>query len=191
MGISMGGLIARYAIAKSYRPGVAPRVGQYLTIDTPHRGAIIPLGLQIAASFFSAKSSDAAASWTLLESPAAQQMLCFQSKAWDASEPIDVVNPEFTKFFAELRSLGYPPGLKLMAVSNGATVDTGSSFNGPLGLHARHGGQHLHLNRSTPFKGSYYLDKTTNTPHVFVTPAMAQWILSKLTLTQVAERLSA
>ena len=45
-GVSMGGLIARYAIADMEQDGKNHRVKLYGSIDSPHRGANIPLGMQ-------------------------------------------------------------------------------------------------------------------------------------------------
>ncbi|MFK7946390.1 MAG: T9SS type A sorting domain-containing protein [Saprospiraceae bacterium] len=45
-GVSMGGLIARYAIADMEQDNKSHRVKLYGSIDSPHRGANIPLGIQ-------------------------------------------------------------------------------------------------------------------------------------------------
>ncbi len=46
MGISMGGLICRYALAKMEREGSDHKVEKYISFDTPHKGANVPLALQ-------------------------------------------------------------------------------------------------------------------------------------------------
>lgn len=52
IGASMGGLIARYAIADMEQRGEQHRVKLYGSIDSPHRGANIPLGIQYFGAFF-------------------------------------------------------------------------------------------------------------------------------------------
>jgi hypothetical protein len=46
MGISMGGLVARYGLAQMVRGNEDSQVRLLITHDSPHRGATIPLGLQ-------------------------------------------------------------------------------------------------------------------------------------------------
>lgn len=46
MGISMGGLVARYALAKMTKGGANPETRLLITHDSPHRGANTPIGLQ-------------------------------------------------------------------------------------------------------------------------------------------------
>jgi pimeloyl-ACP methyl ester carboxylesterase len=46
IGISMGGLIARYALSDMERMNEDHRVERYISFDSPHRGANVPLGLQ-------------------------------------------------------------------------------------------------------------------------------------------------
>ena len=46
IGISMGGLVARYALANMTKQGVATQTRLLLTHDSPHRGANTPLGFQ-------------------------------------------------------------------------------------------------------------------------------------------------
>ncbi len=46
MGISMGGLICKYALAKMEREGSDHKVEKYISFDTPHKGANVPLAFQ-------------------------------------------------------------------------------------------------------------------------------------------------
>lgn len=46
LGVSMGGLIIRYALAKMEKQGLDHRVERYISFDSPHLGANIPLGIQ-------------------------------------------------------------------------------------------------------------------------------------------------
>jgi hypothetical protein len=46
LGVSMGGLIIRYALAKMETQGLDHRVDNYISFDSPQLGANVPLGLQ-------------------------------------------------------------------------------------------------------------------------------------------------
>ncbi len=52
MGISMGGLVGRYCLAKMTKDGVPTQTRLLITHDSPHRGANIPLGAQYAINDF-------------------------------------------------------------------------------------------------------------------------------------------
>jgi len=46
LGVSMGGLIIRYALTKMEHDGTDHRVERYISFDSPHLGANVPLGFQ-------------------------------------------------------------------------------------------------------------------------------------------------
>jgi len=46
MGISMGGLVVRYCLTDMENRGIDPKVEKYLSFDSPHKGANVPLGFQ-------------------------------------------------------------------------------------------------------------------------------------------------
>ncbi len=48
MGISMGGLVARYALRKMEMEGKDHKTWKYISMDSPHKGANVPVGLQAA-----------------------------------------------------------------------------------------------------------------------------------------------
>lgn len=52
LGISMGGLVTRMGIAQLEVEGYDHRVENYISFDTPHRGANIPLGYQHMIDFY-------------------------------------------------------------------------------------------------------------------------------------------
>lgn len=51
LGLSMGGLVARYALADMTKQGVSTGTRLLLTHDSPHRGANIPIGVQYLITF--------------------------------------------------------------------------------------------------------------------------------------------
>lgn len=52
MGISMGGLVARYALRKMETHGKDHKTWKYISIDSPHKGANVPVGFQGVVDIF-------------------------------------------------------------------------------------------------------------------------------------------
>ena len=122
IGASMGGLIARYALTRMEKEGCCHNTKTYITYDSPHNGAHIPLGLQAtvrhlhdqlgwADNLFGVSMVRPPWSQVLL-SPAAQQML------------IDHLHPGAAAirdhFMQELDSLGHPAECRRVALINGS-----------------------------------------------------------------------
>jgi hypothetical protein len=120
----MGGLVGRYALLWLEDQAIDPAVRTYLTFDTPHGGANIPLGIQIWLEFFEGESAEAADLLALLDRPAARQMLLYHhGQAAPGHDPLRDV------FLAELSALGgQPAGPRRVAVANGSGVGTGLGF---------------------------------------------------------------
>lgn len=74
MGASMGGIVARYALAKMEKNGESPCTRLFFTFDTPHNGAHIPLATQALGWYFHAIGQTDEL-WDILNTPAARQML--------------------------------------------------------------------------------------------------------------------
>lgn len=74
-GVSMGGLIARYALASLERRGEPHGARVLLTIDAPHGGAYTAVANQWLAHGFARYSHDLAGLAWLLDTPANQQFL--------------------------------------------------------------------------------------------------------------------
>ncbi|MFE1440340.1 esterase/lipase family protein [Streptomyces sp. NPDC058739] len=135
-GFSMGGMVARYALAKMETQRMDHRVGVYVSFDTPHRGAWVPVGLQAFAHYL------APADDTYLRqigSPAAQQML------WRYLDGVDGTprqSPMRTEFLEALQRVGSWPRIpRLLGVSSGRGDGVGNgvragekalSCSGPL-----------------------------------------------------------
>jgi len=83
VGASMGGIVARYALMKMEVDGEEHETATYISFDSPHEGANIPLGLQYAAVFFSGVAGGKATEFmNILGRPAARQLLVYH---WTAS----------------------------------------------------------------------------------------------------------
>jgi hypothetical protein len=107
-GVSMGGLVARQALAQMARDGTPQRVALYFTVDTPHRGAYTPLSVQWFAHAYARRLGGAALSVALIDSVANQQFMStwlrLHDGRWQAGE-----SPERTAWLARLGDLGGQP----------------------------------------------------------------------------------
>jgi hypothetical protein len=124
VGASMGGLVARYALAYAETHAIDHDVRTFVSFDVPHGGATIPLGIQYWLAFFASESADAAALLAALDSPAARQMLVYHhtTPPGATGEP----DPEHAAFLADLAALGdWPAAPRLAGIANG----TGSQAN--------------------------------------------------------------
>jgi hypothetical protein len=66
IGLSLGGVISRYALAFMEQQGVEHGIDTYISVDSPHKGANVPLSLQRTLSFISRgfeKVADANQTW--------------------------------------------------------------------------------------------------------------------------------
>ncbi|MES2560374.1 MAG: T9SS type A sorting domain-containing protein [Bacteroidota bacterium] len=126
-GISMGGVIARYTLAKMENVYCENHnVEKYFSLDAPHTGANIPLGLQILTQQVDAHS------YSLLAD------IRRQARSIDAVSTKELLslheanngNPhaEHTSFYNELKTLGMPQQCRNVAFSNGNTFNNSNSL---------------------------------------------------------------
>lgn len=131
IGASMGGLVTRIALADMDRAPAAygaSHVNTWISFDSPHKGANIPLGIQEFLAFFSDKNSEFAAAAELLgilNQPAAKQMLL----AHYSSSATLAGNSSNTAFQAALDAKGFPTSCKRIAVSNGSGLASRQPFD--------------------------------------------------------------
>jgi hypothetical protein len=115
-GVSMGGLVTRYALAYMEAHRMAHRTRIFFTVDTPHRGAYTALADQWFAHYFAPALGEATAFAMLLDSPSNQQFVM----RWlhgAAAEP----SPLRSAFLQQLRYLGdYPQQPRRLAIACGA-----------------------------------------------------------------------
>lgn len=126
-GASMGGLVGRYALAYMEANGLPHSVRTFISFDTPHLGANIPLGIQHWVKFFSTQSSSAADFVAQLDRPAARQMLVYHytDPAGSTGQP----DPLRGTFAADLTAVGdWPSQPRLVAIANGSDNGTGEPF---------------------------------------------------------------
>lgn len=152
MGQSMGGLVARYALCKMEEDSVAHGVTTFITHDSPHYGANVPLGMlyfvqqlisfshgyqkvvNIADLFADGKLSDAEEKvLAVLNSTAARQMLV-NYVGMDGQ----LDNSVHDEWQNDLETIGFPKGdagkaFRNLAIVNGRAFDFGKVLAG--GIH--------------------------------------------------------
>ena len=142
VGASMGGLVARYALAWMEQNGDPHRVRNFVSFDVPHTGANIPLGIQYWLNFFASSSADAAQLLSRLDTPGGRQMLIYHYT--NPAGATGQGDPLRTTFMSELTALGsYPVQPRLVALSNGSGNGTNQGFAA--------GQQIINYNYSIPF----------------------------------------
>ncbi len=126
-GASMGGLVARFALAFMEVAALPHNVRTYLSFDTPHLGADIPLGIQYWTKFFSGQSTDAAYLLSRLDTPASRQMLVHHY----TNPPGTTGAPDALRatFLSDLAAAGnLPTQLRRVAIANGSGLGVGQGF---------------------------------------------------------------
>lgn len=138
IGPSMGGLLARYALAYMEENNMEHYTKLFLSFDAPHQGANVCLGVQHAMRFmlnstnvsilqFLPSAMDYVDKFNqrLLDAPATKQMLLYHhSQTGGLSADSD---PMFQQFQQNLHNLnfphdGYPVKCKKIAISNGSAI---------------------------------------------------------------------
>jgi hypothetical protein len=122
LGISMGGLVARYALSSMEKSGKNHDTWKYISMDAPHKGANIPLGLQamvrhiesIVQAYGSGNNEMMKQLFGVLNSKAAKQMLIYHCAAGGS-----VDNSVHNDFQMQYDAIGFPQRCQNIAVSNG------------------------------------------------------------------------
>lgn len=123
-GASMGGQIARIALALMERAGDPHCTQLYLSLDSPHAGANVPIGLQQLIAGLESGSASVGGLTGALQSPAAQQLLL------ERLTP----SPLRAHYQAMLDSIGWPQYCRNAAIANGALTPLSAS-DAPLLSH--------------------------------------------------------
>ena len=127
VGASMGGLCSRLALATLEDMATPHGTRLYLAFDSPHSGAVIPLGVQHWVDFFADQSADAQALLDALNSPASRQQLIYHHLA---SNTAGLPDPLRAQLLADLAAVGdYPTQPRLVAIANGSGQQAGQGFN--------------------------------------------------------------
>ncbi|MBK8164924.1 MAG: hypothetical protein IPK64_03050 [bacterium] len=127
IGASMGGLVARYALAWMQQQGLDPSARTFISFDSPQLGANIPLGVQYWLELFQIESTEAGHLLSRLDTPAARQMLLYHHSAsgGGTGEPATLRGA----FLADLAAVGdWPQGLRKVGVANGSGQAQGQGY---------------------------------------------------------------
>ena len=119
MGASMGGQVARFALTWMEQHNEPTCGSLYVSFDSPHYGANIPIGLQHMihdlSSLFYLPDRATATDRNKLRSPAAQQMLRLH---FDATNTVTSLGNAWANW--QLNPANWPTRLRKVAVANGA-----------------------------------------------------------------------
>jgi len=129
MGISMGGLVARYALRKMETENKDHDTWKFISVDSPHKGANVPIGFQalirhledlkfsvMFINLFQAKNlNDIKKALALLDSKAAKQMLTYY-----VNSNFQINNSEHDSFQSEYDNLGFPLRCENISIANGS-----------------------------------------------------------------------
>ncbi|MCX4768063.1 alpha/beta hydrolase [Streptomyces sp. NBC_01275] len=140
-GFSMGGLVTRYALAKMESQMEDHETSTYLSYDTPHRGAWLPIAVQAFAHFVKEHWGSTPGIGPLLSrfsimvnSDAARQLLRWHVETADAAAdvPLDVSagqDQARTDFLEALEQVGgWPMRPRLLGVANGTATGAGNDI---------------------------------------------------------------
>ncbi|MEO3874352.1 hypothetical protein ABGB18_36635 [Nonomuraea sp. B12E4] len=127
-GVSMGGMITRYALARMESDRIDHQTDKYFSLDTPHLGAWIPLVLQQLAYLHESlqQRSDGPGQAELIRSPAAQQLLWAWVENEHYSGPVTTASTLRADFLDDLRGVGwFPMRPYKLGLANGTGNGTG------------------------------------------------------------------
>lgn len=157
LGQSMGGLIARYALKDMEDLGLNHDAKLFISHDSPHLGANIPLGLQymlvnVSRSYIRTPIAGPAEFivpifnngisvndiLSLTDTPAARQMLINY-----VNKNYQIDNRAHNSWQNTIRSKGFPQQTRNVAISNGSECGTDQTLSDLLRLYKETANQHL------------------------------------------------
>ena len=141
LGLSMGGLVARWALRDMEQRSESHDVRLNISMDSPHNGAYVPLSaqalirgtydFQITAGILTIPvfslfelSDFTAPSMNLLNSPAAKQMLIYQLTGTGDNISDISSSSDYQSFMTEYHNKGLPQNCQNVAMSNGSSCGT-------------------------------------------------------------------
>jgi hypothetical protein len=152
IGPSMGGQIARIALANMEAQDIDHDTHTYLSFDSPHRGANIPLGVQAAAywAHLASVNTGSPSLWQSINLPAARQLLLDNLGSAENSRKINVsewgLSNDFLtgrgsiivndnsfsclrqQYATELAQTGYPRRTRNVALACGSFIGSGQGY---------------------------------------------------------------
>jgi cytochrome P450 len=160
-GVSMGGLVSRYALALMEHEEEPHNTRSYVSIDTPHGGAYTSLGVQWFVQSLLPFSPALAGFEALLDSPSNQQMML----SWLHDDGTAGISPLRAQLLEDLERIGgWPKQPRKLAVSCGRGDGKGDATPGA---------------RTLGWDGEPFVSATLNTlPGVDGVVAEGSWFLN-------------
>jgi hypothetical protein len=139
VGISMGGVVGKLALLDMEAAGEQHESAVFFSMDSPLRGANIPLGAQFAVdhlaneTVFGVGLGDMVellgTAVEVLERPSPKQMLIYHKDGYIEGSGTIGLTMEHTDFYEMLRNKGALTQCEHIAVSNGSQIGIGQGFN--------------------------------------------------------------
>lgn len=135
VGASMGGQVVRWALRTMENQNTEHDCKLYFSLDSPHKGATIPLALQAFIKFGAEHGPEDATRqvfrerWEGLQSPAPKQLLAFHL----------ATNGEHTAYINMMNQLGYPQKTRNIASANGSGVGNNQGYSNNTLMGGAHG----------------------------------------------------
>lgn len=127
-GVSMGGQVAKYALSYMEINEINHCVRTYVSFDSPHKGANIPIGLQQFVQYAMIETKNADATWSYQGKflrPASKQLLLQH-----ITGPWAGAHNERMNFLTRLEAVdNYPKKTRNVAIINGSALAQGMAFN--------------------------------------------------------------
>jgi len=144
IGPSMGGLVSRYALRYMEQNSIAHQTRLFVSWDTPHKGANIPIEFQYLLNYFAevnGGNADLQASIaTSINSPASKEMLIDHYTAHlqngstyqqDSNLLLPIGAANFRDAFqAEIDAMGFPQQTRNISITNGSGIGATSGTPG-------------------------------------------------------------
>ncbi len=153
MGPSLGGVICQFALADMEHKNIPHHTRLYVSFDTPHQGANVPIGLQnkidylLQGNFLNTvtKNSLEKAKYNFFNNPAGRQLLAHHYLSGSQHPTMD--NYRIT-FLNHLASVGeYPQNLRKVAIINGNIDGVSNPYTNPCDLFTK-----MYYQRIQPWK---------------------------------------
>lgn len=122
VGVSMGGVVARLALAQWEDLGQSHCIGEFFSVDAPHLGATLPTGLQALVLGLSDMSAQGQALWDAMNSIAARQLVAHHITSSQSHEDTQAL----------LQNTGWPKACNNLAVVNSRPDAHAHLTNEPL-----------------------------------------------------------
>jgi hypothetical protein len=121
IGGCMGALITRYALSYMEQNGLSHNTRLWVSLDSPHNGANVPIGAQHFINYFSSLSDEAGVGLYKVNTPAAKQLVLHH---YSSNSEAVAGSSLRGSWVSTLNTIGFPQQLRRVAVTNGSLNST-------------------------------------------------------------------